>query len=95
MTPEEKKEFDIGRINRFLFELKHMHGDEALAEAYAALQRRLANDKSALTLDEEKGAYRRLVRNMIIFLVGLKGQLTEEKDYFDSLIEDVLQNTSK
>lgn len=90
MTPEEKRQWEIGRINRFLFELRHMHGDEALAEAYAALQKRLADDKSALSLQEEKDAYRRLVRNMIIFLVDSKGRLTEEKDYFDSLIEDVL-----
>ena len=91
MTPEEKRQWEIMEIDRFLFDLKIMH-NEALADAYAKLLEQTITNKeeSGFSIEREKAAYLKIIKNLIRFLVDSKERMGFEKDEYDAFVADLL-----
>ncbi|MBQ4160583.1 MAG: hypothetical protein IJD83_06585 [Clostridia bacterium] len=91
MTPEEKNVWELMKINRFLFDLKIIH-NEALADAYAKLlEQTITNiEESGFSIEREKAAYLKLIKDLIRFLVDSKERMGFEKDEYDEFVADLL-----
>ena len=91
MTPEEKREWELMRIDGFLYCLRFMH-DEAMAESYANLKTGLVVNKTESNLDfeHEKAAYLKLIKDLIRFLADSKEKMGFEKDEYDAFVSDLL-----